>query len=114
MKRFAERKTFVLPPQSKEVGKILEDAGIDIVYGPNSVGAPEGLSDEAKAMRQQLPQLPLEEYDLEKLAAVRKFSATGEGAAYEKYSQQCAIEDRVIHGITTNGPRRQRCGAPTR
>lgn len=34
----------------KEVAKVLEDAGIDIVYGPNSVPAPEGISDEAKKM----------------------------------------------------------------
>jgi len=99
--KFPERTTFVLPPVMKESGKILEDAGIDIVYGSNPVPPPEGISAEAKAVWRQLPQLPLQGHDPDKLAALRRFSAIGEQAAYEKFSRQYAIEDRVINGITT-------------
>ncbi len=45
-----ERKTFTWPAQLKGVTKILEEAGIHIVYGPNPVPPPEGISEEAKAM----------------------------------------------------------------
>jgi monoterpene epsilon-lactone hydrolase len=96
---FAERITFTLPPQMKEVAKVLEDAGIDIVYGPNSVPAPEGISDEAKKMWAQLPQLPLQGHDAKKLAAVRKMTAIGEKAAFDKLSKIYTIEDREINGV---------------
>jgi len=53
------RTTFTFPPQMEGLGKGLEEAGFNIVYGPNSVPAPDGISDEAKAAWVNLPQLPL-------------------------------------------------------
>lgn len=100
-KKFPERKTFYLPEQLKELCKGMEEAGIDIVYGPNPVPAPEGISDEAKAMWKTLPQLPLQGHNAKKLAALREFQAVGEKAAYEKFSKIYKIEDREINGIAT-------------
>ncbi len=43
-----ERKTFTLPAQLEGPGKLLEDAGITIIYGANSVPPPVGISEAAK------------------------------------------------------------------
>lgn len=40
-------------------------------------------------------------HDLKKLAALRKFSAIGENATFEKLKTRYALEDRVVNGITT-------------
>jgi len=99
--RFLERTTFTLPPQMKEVAKVLEDAGVNIVYGPNSVAPPDSISDEAKKMWAQLPQLPLQAHNAKQLAATRKMMAIGEEAAFAKFSKQYKIEDREINGVMT-------------
>ncbi len=98
---FLERTTFTLPPQMKEVAKVLEDAGISIVYGPNSVAPPAGISDAAKKMWVQLPQLPLQAHDAKQLAATRKLMAIGEKAAFAEFSKKYKIEDREINGVMT-------------
>ena len=74
-----ERKTFTMPAQLK--GEDLEEAGIHIVYGPNSVPPPEGISEEAKAMWRQLPQVPLQGHDhqvlVDAIASGRVTAKTG-------------------------------------
>jgi len=76
-----ERKTFTMPAQLKVAGKILEEAGIHIVYGPNSVPPPEGISEEAKAMWRQVPQVPLQGHDhqvlVDAIASGRVTAKTG-------------------------------------
>jgi len=96
-----ERTTFTFPPQMEGLGKGLEEAGFNIVYGPNSVPAPDGISDEAKAAWVNLPQLPLPADDPEKLAALRDLTVLVENAAFEKLKTAYSMEDRVINGITT-------------
>lgn len=100
-KPFLERTTFTLPPQMKELAKVLEDAGVNIVYGPNSVPPPEGISPEAKKMWAMLPQLPLQAHDAKKLAAIRKMMAIGEKAAFAKFSKKYKIEDQEMNGVLT-------------
>jgi acetyl esterase/lipase len=85
----------------KPVAKVLEDAGIHIIYGQNSVPAPEGISDAAKKMWVQLPQLPLQAHNAKQLAATRKMMAIGEKAAFAKFSKKYKIEDREINGVIT-------------
>ncbi len=41
------RSSFTLPEQLRGPGALLEEAGIEIVYGPNSVPPPEGIRDAA-------------------------------------------------------------------
>ena len=68
-----KRETFTLPPVVEPIAKVMEEAGINIVYGPNSVPPPPGISEEAKAVWANLPQVPIPADDPEKLAAVREF-----------------------------------------
>jgi acetyl esterase/lipase len=96
-----KRETFTLPPELEPLAKVMEEAGINIVYGPNSVPTPEGLSEEAKKAWANLPQVPLLADDSEKLAAVRKFTLLAEDMAFEQLKTQYSMEDRVINGITT-------------
>jgi acetyl esterase/lipase len=96
-----ERRTFTLPVQMQGFAKGLEEAGIHIVYGPNPVPPPAGISDEAKKVWANLPQVPLLADDLEKLAAVRRFTFLAEDIAFEKLKTQYSMKDRVINGITT-------------
>ncbi len=96
-----KRETFTLPVQMQEAAKGLEEAGINIIYGPNSVPAPEGISEAAKKVWVNLPQVPLQAHDLEKLAALRKFVNFFDDATFEKLKTLYSIEDRVINGITT-------------
>ncbi len=98
---FLERTTFTLPPQMKEVAKVLEDAGVNIVYGTNAVAPPAGISDAAKKMWVQLPQLPLQAHNIKQLVATRKMMAIGEKAAFAKFSKKYTIEDREINGGMT-------------
>ncbi len=96
-----ERTTFTFPPQMEGLAKGLEEVGINIVYGPNSVPAPEGISEAAKAVWPSLPQLPLQADDLNKLAALRELAVIGENAAFEELKTLYSMEDRSINGITT-------------
>jgi hypothetical protein len=57
----------------KPVAKLLEDAGILIIYGPNPIPAPETLSDQAKLAWAQLAQVPSPFKDAKQFAVVREF-----------------------------------------
>jgi len=96
-----KRVTFTLPAQMKGLAKGLEEAGIKIVYGANSVPAPEGISEAAKAVWLSLPQLPLQADDLNKLAVLRKLTFFGENAAFDEFKTLYSMKDRTINGITT-------------
>ncbi len=96
-----KRTTFTLPPQMEGLAKGLEEAGIHIVYGPNSVPAPEGISEAARQVWSSLPQVPLPADDPEKLAAVREFTFGLENASFEQLRTRYSIEERVINGIMT-------------
>ena len=66
------RSSFTLPEQMRGPGALLEEAGIEIVYGPNSVPPPEGISDAAKAAWVNLFQVPFYPQDPERTAAFRR------------------------------------------
>ena len=68
-----KRETYTIPVQMKGLAKGIEKAGVKIIYGPNSVPPPEGISEAARKMWPLLPQVPLQAHDLKKLAALRKF-----------------------------------------
>ncbi len=95
------REVFTLPPEMKPLAKVLEDTRINIVYGPNSVPAPEGISEAAKTAWASLPQLPLLTYDLKVLAAIREMGLLGDDIAFKRLKTQYSLEDRKINGITT-------------
>ncbi len=96
-----KRQTFTLPAQMKPLAKGLENAGVKIIYGPNSVPPPEGISEAAKKEWPNLPQVPLQAHDLKKLAALRKFVNLIDDATFEKLKTPYSMKDRVINGITT-------------
>ena len=96
-----KRKTFTFPAQMQELGKGLEKAGVKIIYGSNSVPAPEGISEEAKKAWVNLPQMPLPADDPEKLAAMREMTFLGEDAVFQKFKTAYSLEDRKINRITT-------------
>ncbi len=96
-----KRETFTLPPQMKPLAKGLEEAGINIIYGPNSVPAPKGISAAARKVWPNLPQVPLQAHELEKLAALRKFVNFLDDATFEKLKTPYSMKDRVTNGITT-------------
>jgi acetyl esterase/lipase len=96
-----ERTTFTFPPQLEGFAKGLEEAGVHIVYGPNSIPAPEGISEAAKGVWANLPQLPLPADDPEKLAAMREMTFLAEDAEFERFESAYSLEDRAINGITT-------------
>ncbi len=100
-KTLPERKTFTLPAQMKGPAKVLEEAGIKIIYGANSVPPPEGISEAAKKVWPSLPQVPLQARDLKKLAAVREFTTLLDNAAFEQLKTHYSMKDRVINEITT-------------
>jgi acetyl esterase/lipase len=100
-KSIPKRETFTLPAQMKALGKGLEEAGVKIIYGPNSVPPPEGISEAAKKVWPLLPQVPLQAHNLDQLAALRSFVNTLDDAAYEKLKAHYSMEDRDINGITT-------------
>ena len=95
------RETFTLPPEMEPFAKVMEEAGINIVYGPNSVPPPEGISEEAKKAWANLPQVPLLADDPERLAAVREFVLLGDNFAFEQLKTQYSMEDSILNGITT-------------
>jgi len=96
-----KRESFTLPPQMKPLAKGLEEAGINIIYGPNSVPAPKGISAAARKVWPNLPQVPLQAHELEKLAALRKFVNFLDDATFEKLKTPYSMKDRVTNGITT-------------
>ena len=96
-----QRETFTLPAQMKELAKGLEEAGIKIIYGVNSVPPPEGISEAAQKAWVNLPQVPLQAHDLKKLAALRKFVNLIDDATFDKLKTPYSMKDRVINGITT-------------
>ncbi len=98
---FPKRNTFTLPAQLKDFGKGLEQAGVKIIYGPNSVPAPEGISEAAKKVWLLLPQVPLQAQDLKKLDALRKFVNSIDDATFEKLKTPYSMKDRIINGKTT-------------
>jgi acetyl esterase/lipase len=100
-KTIPKREAFTLPLQLKGFAKGLEEAGINIVYGPNSVPPPEGISEAAKKIWQLLPQVPLQAQDLNKLAALRKFVNSIDDVTFEKLKTPYSMKDRVINGKTT-------------
>ncbi len=83
-KTLPERKTFTLPAQMKGFAKGLEEVDIKIIYGANSVPPPDGISEAAKKVWPNLPQVPLQAHDLKKLAALRKFVNLIDEATFEK------------------------------
>jgi acetyl esterase/lipase len=96
-----KRETFTVPAQLKGFGKGLEEAGVKIIYGPNSVSPPEGISEAAKKVWPFLPQVPLQAQDLKKLAALRKFVNSIDDATFEKLKTPYSMKDHTINGITT-------------
>ncbi len=95
------RETYTFPPEMEPLAKGLEEVGFDIVYGPNSIQPPQGISEEAKLAWVKLPQLPLPANDPEKLAVMREMTFLGEDAAFEQLKTAYSLEDREINGITT-------------
>ncbi len=98
---FPVRSSFTLPEQLRGPGALLEEAGIEIVYGPNSVPPPEGISEAAKQVWASLPQVPLQADDPDQLAALRSFVNQIDDAAFEQLRAPYAMEDRLIGGVTT-------------
>jgi acetyl esterase/lipase len=95
------RSSFTLPEQLRGPGALLEEAGIEIVYGPNSVPPPEGISEAAKAMWASLPQVPFYPQDPDRTAALRSFVNLIDDATFEQLRTPYSMEDRVIDGVTT-------------
>ena len=82
------------------LGKLLEEAGIQLAYGPNPTPVPEVLSEEASRAWPNLPQLPLPANNPKQLAAMRQLTAIADGAVYEQLWESYSIEDAAINGIT--------------
>jgi acetyl esterase/lipase len=96
-----KRETFTFPAQMKGLAKGLEEAGIKIIYGANSVPPPEGISEAAKKVWLNLPQVPLQAHDLKKLVVLRKFVNLLDDSTFEKLKAHYSMEDHVINGIMT-------------
>ena len=96
-----ERTTFSFPVQLKGLASLLEEVGIEIIYGANSVPPPVGISEAAKKAWLSLPQLPMPVHDLKKLEACRKFTTILDIAPFEKLKTPYSMKDRDINGITT-------------
>jgi acetyl esterase/lipase len=92
---------YSFPPVMRELGKVLEVAGMRVVYGPNPMPVPEVLSEEAKAAWLNLPHLPLPANNPKQLAATRQLTDMLDNAVYEQLRESCSIEDTKINGITT-------------
>jgi len=93
-------KAYTLPVGLKPVTKVLEDAGVSIVYGPNPIPAPETLSDQAKLAWAQLPQVPSPIKDAKQFAAVREFTFSLEQMDYERFQERYSLFDETINGVT--------------
>ena len=93
--------TYTFPPAMKELGKVLEKAGLKVAYGPNPMPVPEVLSDEAKAAWLNLPHLPLPANNPKQLAAMRQLTDMLDNAVYEQLRESYSAEDAEVNGITT-------------
>ncbi len=99
--RIPVRTSFTFPEQLRGPAAVLEEAGIEIVIGPNSVPPSEGISEAAKAAWANLPQVPFYPEDPERTAALRSFANLLDDAAFEQLRAPFSMEDRVIGGVTT-------------
>ena len=95
------RVRYTFPPAAEPLAKELQAAGLPIVYGPNSVPVPPGISAQARDAWPNNPQLPLPADDPVKLAAVRQFSSRTDAIERAKYAPSHNLEDRTLNGITT-------------
>lgn len=95
------RESYTFPSEAEPLATGLVQAGLPIVFGPNSVPPPPGISEPAKEAWTKQAQLPLPADDPAKLAAVRKFSAAAEEGAVARIASTHSLEDRTINGITT-------------
>lgn len=95
------RTKYTFPPAAEPLARDLQAAGLPIVYGPNSVPAPVGISAQAREAWANNAQMPLPADDPVKLAAVRRFGARTEDIEFAKHSQTHLLEDRTLNDITT-------------
>ena len=93
--------TYNFPAVMKELGKVLEEAGLQVAYGANPIPVPEVLSEEAKAAWLNLPKLPLPANNPKQLAAMRQLTDMLDNAVYEQLRESYSIEDAKLNGITT-------------
>jgi len=90
-----ERTTFTFPVQLKGLAALLEEVGIEIIYGANSVPPPVGISEAAKKAGLSLPQLPMPVHDLKKREACRKFTTEDVEAYFALRKERYRIPARV-------------------
>lgn len=95
------RSQYTFPSAAEPFAKGIQAAGLTIVFGPNSVPPPAGISAEAQKAWTGLIQMPLPGDDPGQLAAVREFASRSEDAEFAKYSQTHTLEDRTLGGVTT-------------
>jgi monoterpene epsilon-lactone hydrolase len=94
------RESYTFPSNLEEPARALQQAGIPIVFGPNTVPAPAGISAQAKAAWANQLQVPLPVDDPAQLAAVRQFGNAGDQTTFDAVSATRSVEDRQINGIT--------------
>jgi len=94
------RESYTFPPNLEESARGMQQAGIRIVFGPNTVPAPAGISAPAKAAWVNQLQVPLPADDPAQLAAVRQFGNAGDQRAFDAVSATRPVVDREINGIT--------------
>ena len=95
------RTQYTFPPAAEPLAKDLQAAGLPIVYGPNSVPAPTGISAPAQQAWANNSQMPLPADDPVKLAAVRQFGSRNDEIERGRISQTHTLQDRTLNGITT-------------
>lgn len=95
------RSSYTFPPAAEPLAKGIQATGLTIVFGPNSVSPPGGISPEAQKAWAGLIQMPLPGDNPEQLAAVREFTSRGDDAEFAKYSTTHTMEDRTLGGVTT-------------
>ena len=93
-------KTYTLPEALKPVTKMLEEADVPIVYGPNPIPAPVTLSDQAKLAWSQIPQVPSPVKDAVQFAAVREFTFSLEKMDFDRFQEPYSLIDKTINGVT--------------
>lgn len=95
------RTQYTFPAAAEPLAKDLQAAGLPIVYGPNSVPAPAGISAPARRAWADNAQMPLPADDPVKLAAVRQFSSRNDEIERAKHAPTHTLEDRTLDGVTT-------------
>ena len=93
--------SYNFPVAMTELGKVLEEAGLQVAYGPNPIPVPEVLSEEAKAAWLNLPKLPLPANNPKQLAAMRQLTDMLDNAVYDQLRDPYSIEDVKLNEITT-------------